>query len=91
VSTVRIRNVNPLGQVDLPLIGRQQDPVGETGSGCLEPGEEFDVAAEHAKILLEQVGNYERVIVRRTPAKRAPKPKKAATPAVTADTTKDGE
>lgn len=53
-----LRNTNPLGQVDLPLIGRQGDPVGETGSGCLEPGEQFDVSDEHAAKLLEQDGNY---------------------------------
>lgn len=56
-----LRNTNPLGQVDLPLIGRQGDPLGQAGSGCLEPGEEFDVSDDHAKVLLEQVGNYELV------------------------------
>lgn len=53
-----LRNTNPLGQVDLPLIGRQGDPVGETGSGCLEPGEEFEVSDADAAKLLEQDGNY---------------------------------
>lgn len=56
-----LRNVNPLGAVDLPLIGRQGEPFGEPGSGCLEPGEEFEVTAEQAAQLLEQVGNYEAV------------------------------
>ncbi len=47
---VRLRNTNPLGAVDLPLIGR-----------VLQPGEEFEVAPEQAENLLSQVGNYERV------------------------------
>jgi hypothetical protein len=47
---VRLRNINPLGQVDLPLIGRR-----------LEPGEEFDIDDERGSALLEQVGNYELV------------------------------
>ena len=45
---MRLRNTNPLGTVDLPLIGR-----------TLEPGEEFDVPDEQGAALLEQVGNYE--------------------------------
>jgi len=67
-----LRNVNPIGQVDLPLIYRQGEPFGEPGSGCLEPGEEFDVDAELAgrapssrspgEGLLAQVGNYELVV-----------------------------
>jgi hypothetical protein len=40
---MRLRNTNPLGQVDLPLIGRQGEPLGEEGVGCLEPGEVFEV------------------------------------------------
>ena len=56
---MRLRNVNPLGQVDLPLIGRQGEPLGEEGVGCLEPAEEFDCTPEHADNLLRQVGNYE--------------------------------
>jgi len=58
---VQLRNVNPLGQVDLPLIRREGDPVGEAGRGCLEPGEVFDVDDATAAHLLEQVGNYELV------------------------------
>jgi hypothetical protein len=46
VPTLRHKNV--IRQVDLPLIGRQGEPFGETGSGCLEPGEEFDVSDAHA-------------------------------------------
>lgn len=49
---MRLRNVSPLGQLDVPSIGRQGDPVGEPGTGCLEPGEEFDVPDEKAGPLL---------------------------------------
>lgn len=45
-----LKNTNPLGAVDLPLIGRS-----------LEPGEEFEVSGEQANALLEQVGNFELV------------------------------
>lgn len=60
-----LKNINPLGRVDLPLIGRS-----------LEPGEEFEVSKELAgeaptfdddgnanpgSGLLAQVGNYELV------------------------------
>lgn len=52
MATVRLRNVNPLGQVDLPLVGRQEDESGSTlgveGVGCLEPGEVFEIDAELA-------------------------------------------
>lgn len=86
MATVRLRNVNPIGAVDLPLIGRTGDNgewvehepdedhvhpalgaipylvrVPVEGSGCLEAGEVFEVDAEVAKALLEQVGNYELV------------------------------
>ena len=43
-----LRNTNPLGAVDLPLIGRS-----------LAAGEEFEVTDEQATNLLAQVGNYE--------------------------------
>ncbi|MGX7679077.1 hypothetical protein ACSMXN_09265 [Jatrophihabitans sp. DSM 45814] len=56
-----IKNINPLGQVDLPLIMREGDPLDEHGVGCLEPGEEFEVTAEHARMLLPQTLNYEPV------------------------------
>jgi hypothetical protein len=69
---MRLRNINPLGEVDLPLIGRS-----------LAPGEEFEVDDKHAgrapsttvdeetgeetydagEGLLAQVGNYEAVEV----------------------------
>jgi hypothetical protein len=45
---MRLRNTNPLGAVELPLVGR-----------VLEAGEEFDVTPEQAHALLPQVGNYE--------------------------------
>lgn len=47
---MKLRNVSPLGHLDLPLIGR-----------VLEPGEEFEVDDDTGKALLEQVGNYEQV------------------------------
>jgi hypothetical protein len=43
-----LHHKNVIGQVDLPLIGRQGEPFGVPGSGCLEPGEDFDVSDEHA-------------------------------------------
>lgn len=46
---MKLRNINPLGEVDLPLIGR-----------VLAPGEVFDVTDEQGAALLEQVGNYEK-------------------------------
>lgn len=58
---MKLRNTNPLGQVDLPLIYRQGEPFGVEGSGCLEPGEVFEVTDAHGKALLLQAGNYERV------------------------------
>jgi len=46
---VKLRNINPLGEVELPLIRR-----------VLAPGEVFDVSDEDGAALLEQAGNYER-------------------------------
>lgn len=43
-----LKNTNPLGAVDLPLIGRS-----------LEAGEEFEVPDDVGKELLKQAGNYE--------------------------------
>lgn len=48
---MRLRNINPLGEVDLPLTGR-----------TLAAGEEFDIADEQGAALLDQVGNYEAVV-----------------------------
>jgi hypothetical protein len=52
MSTVLLRNINPLGAVDLPLIGREEGPdlehYGTPGVGCLEPGEVFEVDADVA-------------------------------------------
>ena len=39
---MKIRNINPLGRVDVPLLRRQGDIEGE-GRGCLEPGEVIDL------------------------------------------------
>lgn len=43
----KLRNVNPLGDVDVPILGR-----------TLEAGEEFETDDETAALLLAQVGNY---------------------------------
>lgn len=51
MASIRLRNTNPLGAVDLPLIGRS-----------LAPGEEFDIDAALGAALLEQTGNYEAVV-----------------------------
>lgn len=45
-----LRNVNPLGEVDIPLVGQ-----------TVQRGAEFEVTDEHAAALLMQVGNYEPV------------------------------
>lgn len=45
---MRLRNINPLGAVEVPLLGR-----------VLEAGEEFDIDDEQGAALLDQVGNYE--------------------------------
>jgi len=50
-DAMQLKNVNPLGAVDLPLIGR-----------TLESGEVFEVDDKTGKHLLEQAGNYERVV-----------------------------
>jgi hypothetical protein len=46
----KLRNINPLGDVDVPLIVRS-----------LKAGEEFECSDAVAARLLEQVGNYELV------------------------------
>ena len=46
-TTVRLRNISPLGRIDLPLLRREGDVDGE-GIGCLEPGEVFDCPVELA-------------------------------------------
>lgn len=52
MSTVFLKNVNPLGHVDLPLLGRQEGEgaptYGAAGVGCLVPGEVFEVDADLA-------------------------------------------
>jgi hypothetical protein len=57
----KLRHINPMGHVDVPLLRRQGEPFGEEGSGCLEPGEVFEVSDDIAERLLEQVDNYELV------------------------------
>jgi len=47
-----LKNINPLGDIDLPIINRQ-------GENCLRAGEEFEVSDEIANALLDQVGNFE--------------------------------
>jgi hypothetical protein len=61
MATVKIRNISPLGHLDLPLIRREGDPLGQEGAGCLEPGEVFEVPAEIAGALLAQADNFEAV------------------------------
>lgn len=73
----KLKNVNPLGQVDVPILRRQGEPFGVEGAGCLEPGEVFETTDEVAgkppkgtpgekgyhpgSGLLAQVDNYELV------------------------------
>lgn len=57
---MRLKNVNPLGEVEFPLIRR-----------TLAPGEEFDIDDERGAALLEQVGNFE--LVTPTPSKATKK------------------
>lgn len=46
----KLKNINPLGGVEVPLVGR-----------TLAAGEEFDVTEKQAERLLMQASNYERV------------------------------
>ena len=57
---MKIRNINPLARVDVPLLRRQGDIEGE-GRGCLEPGEVITVTAAIGAALLEQTTNFEAV------------------------------
>lgn len=47
MGTVKLRNINPLGHVDVRLLGREGGPDNvdrdEEGVGCLVPGEVFEV------------------------------------------------
>lgn len=56
---MKLRNINPIGQADVPLLYRQGEPFDQHGAGCLEPGEEFDVTEDQARRLLPQMSNYE--------------------------------
>lgn len=49
-----LKNTNPLGAVDFPLIGRS-----------LDAGEEFEVTEAVGKELLKQAGNFEQVDAKR--------------------------
>lgn len=44
---MRLKNISPLGHLDLPLIGR-----------VLEPGEVFEVPDDIGAALLDQPGNF---------------------------------
>jgi hypothetical protein len=57
---VKIRNINPLGRVDVPILRREGDVDGE-GRGCLEAGEVVEVPDDVAAALLEQTANFEAV------------------------------
>lgn len=48
---MRLKNISPLGAIELPLIGR-----------VLEPGEEFEVPDEVGAALAEQTANYAAVV-----------------------------
>lgn len=47
---MRLRNTNPVGAVDLPILGR-----------TIDRDEVFDIADDVGAALLEQAGNYELV------------------------------
>lgn len=47
---MRLRNINPYGAVEFPLLGR-----------VIDAGEVFEVPDDLGNVLLEQVGNYEQV------------------------------
>lgn len=53
-----LKNTNPLGEVDLPLIGRS-----------LAAGEQFEVDDKTGRELLKQDGNYEQVDAKKEKAK----------------------
>lgn len=56
---MKLRNINPIGLVDVPLLYRQGEPFDTEGVGCLQPGEVFDVTEDQARQLLGQPTNYE--------------------------------
>jgi hypothetical protein len=64
---MRLRNINPLGAVEVPLLGR-----------VLEAGEEFDIDDEQGAALLDQVGNYETVTPATPDKSDSDKPKRSA-------------
>ncbi len=50
MGTVKLRNINPLGHVDLALIRREGLVNDEPGTGCLLPGEVFEISEELAGV-----------------------------------------
>jgi hypothetical protein len=76
-----LRNINPLGQVDVPILRRQGEPLGEEGSGCLEQGEVFETTPEIAARLLEQSDNFQLVKPPKKQAAKRPAKKTAPAPA----------
>ena len=68
----RLKNINPLGEIDLPLIDRS-----------LMSGEEFEVTDEQAAVLLMQVDNYQAVTAPKATPADAATTDSAATPAPT--------
>lgn len=48
MATVKLRNTNPLGHVDLALIRREGPVNDEPAVGCLIPGEVFEISEELA-------------------------------------------
>lgn len=71
---MKIRNINPLGAVDFPLLGR-----------VLEAGEVFELQGQPALDLLKQEGNWERVPEPKP--RKAPTPRKKAAKALAAPKT----
>jgi hypothetical protein len=63
MATVRLKNVNPLGQVDLPLLRRTLEPLEEfdcpTELAGRAPSVSEDGVPDLGAGLLAQVGNYE--------------------------------
>lgn len=57
-----LKNVSPRGDLDIPLI-----------RATVAFGEEFEVSAEHAKILLDQPENFVKADVKATHSKEATK------------------
>lgn len=48
MATVKLRYVGGLMHVDIPILGREGEPLDEHGEGCLVRGEEFECDAKIA-------------------------------------------